>query len=203
MSTNYNQDSYKIPINPPTIGEEGSTPSKDCQEDYTYNKTPTYNSSHSSAPPTALNEKDKEQPFSNIDTTKSPVSFHQTIPKCTLIRTIILNIFLFSIGISDIIMQIKIKYFNIFNFIDDIILLMISIIFTYYTIKNKNLPGCSIIISIGEGYIGFALRVIGLIKCSKKVNSNQIPDYYLLLNGFFIFIDTLIFIHHIILPCTY
>ena len=53
-----------MPITP-TIGEEGTRQRKDIQEDCNYNKTPTYNSSHSVAPPTT-NSNFEEHPFSNM-----------------------------------------------------------------------------------------------------------------------------------------
>ena len=80
---------------------------------------------------------------------------------------------------------------------------VVGIIYIYYTIKNKNLQGWTVALAIGEENIGFALKVIGIVKGSKKVNSKQIPAYYLYLNSVFIFSDVLIFMHHVMLPCSY
>ena len=110
MSSNNNQDYYEMPITP-IIDEEGTSQRKDIQEDCNYNKTPTYNSSHSAAPPTT-NGNFEAQPSSNMAnmvSNQSSTTSYKSFSCKDRIAIIIINMFLLLFGISDIIMM---KFFK-------------------------------------------------------------------------------------------
>ena len=69
MDTNYHNVSYQTPIN--NSNEEEVTPNKDIQEDYKYNKTPTYEPT-SNTPTPDINKKDDFKPFSKMDIKSTP-----------------------------------------------------------------------------------------------------------------------------------
>ena len=103
--------------------------------------------------------------------------------------------FLLLFGISDIIMMKFFKFLNVPNFIEDIIMFLIFVIFTFFAIRNKRFDHFILIsFPLLALTVDFILKGIGLYQSPKQVKSNKVV-FYLLLNFFILFPRLCIYIY--------
>ena len=123
----------------------------------------------------------------NSDSTS--INGFERLPCRNYVMLFILRIVLFLFELSDIILMINYKYFNPFYFIDDLVMLIIPILYFYSKLKKKNIKRNLVLISAITMFLSFIPRVFGLVSNSEKFNSKEIPDYYIIINSFIIFLE--------------
>ena len=176
MDTNYHNVSYQTPIN--NSNEEEVTPNKDIQEDYKYNKTPTYEPT-SNTPTPDINKKDDFKPFSKMDIKSTPSNNVKESWWKDYLLTISFGLGPFLMSLSDFLVMFKINYINYFNFIDDLVVFVIFILCIFSPCKIIRINKYLKIISYIDLSLGSISRLIGGITSSK---SKSIPEYYVILN---------------------
>ena len=119
-----------------------------------------------------------------------------------LLRQFAFSYILIAISLIDIIIQIIIKFFNIFNFCDDISITFLSIIFLIYSCSRKNIKNlCLGCLTVLIWLIGFAIRGIGIGIYASATNKKKAPFYIPIIALILFFIRTIILFLCIPLTC--
>ena len=139
--------------------------------------------------------------MANMVSNQSSTTSYKSFSCKDRIAIIIINMFLLLFGISDIIMMKFFKFLNIPNFIDDIIMFLIFIIFTFFAIINKCFNYSILVAFPSLGLIvGFILKGIGLSQSSQQIKSDKVLICYILLNFSILFLRFCIYVYDSVLP---